>query len=115
MGGNENFLENFRENENFSQIFSQKLHFFAKSIPFHPSHPKNNFRENFRDNENFCENFCESKNNRGTKFREKLANSLLFSLFAKMKKRVFFSTLGSLELIEGGSEGVKKMWEKGKP
>jgi hypothetical protein len=65
-----------------------KTKLFAKTVP-----GSNIFRENFRKNENFRENFRKNEHFRKTKFREKRANCRLFSLFMKMKKEVFVSTL----------------------
>jgi hypothetical protein len=60
------------------------------------------------ENDSFCENFCKKENffqklwatkfkkswkRNFAKFREKRENFCLFSLFAKMKKGVFVSTL----------------------
>jgi hypothetical protein len=69
---------NFRLNLSFGRCLSQK---------------RTHFRENFLGNENFRENFCENENFRETKFRENLAIFASFSLFAKMEKTVFVSTL----------------------
>jgi hypothetical protein len=67
-------LNEYPDPKHWLKIFA-KQKFFSKTIP-----GTTIFSEN--------ENFRESKS-----FREKWANFRLFSLFAKMKKRVFVSTL----------------------
>jgi hypothetical protein len=63
------------------------------------SQKRTHFRENFLGNENFRKNFCENENLREnenfreTKFHENLLIFASFSLFAKMEKTVFVSTL----------------------
>jgi hypothetical protein len=93
-----NICKNMGENENISRKFSrkrkicllnlsQKRKLFAKTFPEIKFFAKTKIcaktKKNFRENENFRE----------TKFHEKRANFRSFSLFAKMKKVVFVSTL----------------------
>jgi hypothetical protein len=72
---------NFRLNLSFCRCLSQK---------------RTQFRENFLGNETFRENFRENEYFRETKFRENLLIFASFSLFAKMEKTVFVSTLVSM-------------------
>jgi hypothetical protein len=70
----------FSENCNFFRNLLRKRKLFTKTIP-----GTKIFRENFRDK---------------TKFRERWANFCFFSLFAKMKKGVFVSTLSLRSFLE---------------
>jgi hypothetical protein len=85
--------ENFRDNENFSRKLlrnlSRKQKLFAKIIAKSFAETET-FRENRPGNKIFSQKRKFSQN----KISRKVSEFSLFSLFAKMKKGVFVSTLG---------------------
>jgi hypothetical protein len=82
----------------FLRNLPRKRKLFAKTIPGTKIYRGNfreneNFRENFREIEDFRKKLSRKQKFRKTKFREKRADFRFFSLFAKMKKGGFVSTL----------------------